>query len=280
MAIDISTAMIAITIISSISVKPKRRRPPEAAAMRLSPLRIGCSISRLVHALGVNVEYILAAPGLRLRVIARAAHAPLAGIGHGVFGNAAQIMNLLVHRTHGLHAFHQLVQRFGIVVAIQLRRTDLALVHVVLEFVDRGVYLAQRKQQIAFLIAPDLIARQRNRHRRQQHQNRKSDDQLHQGQAALPFPSHNSYCTVTPTDGAVTVMGCCFEFFRFTSVTVMVAEPFPTATNVNCAMMPVPFAPAAPVIRLMSMEASPASLRMSKLGGFADWPSRNPPGVT
>ena len=41
------------------------------------------------------------------------------------------------------------------------------------------------------------------------------------------------YCTVTVTEGAATLIGCCFESFKFTSVTVIEPVPFPIAMKVN-----------------------------------------------
>src|ERR1700719_4844096 len=100
MATDIRIAMIAITIISSTSVNPKRR------LFMNSPLPVGCSIARLVHALGVDLEHILAAPGLRFRIVASASKTPLEGPGHGVLRNPPQVFDFLVHRAGGLYAVH------------------------------------------------------------------------------------------------------------------------------------------------------------------------------
>src|ERR1700737_3180927 len=102
MATDISTAMIAITIISSTNVNPNRRLFMD------SPLRIGRSIPRLVHALGVDVEQVLPAPGLPLRIVASAPHAPVVRVGDGIFGNPPQVFDLLVDGASRLHAIHQL----------------------------------------------------------------------------------------------------------------------------------------------------------------------------
>src|SRR5271154_6377153 len=125
-ATAISTAMIAITIISSMKVKPKRRREDSSRGfMSASPFAIRCSIARFIHALGIDVEHVLAAPGLRRGIITIAPEAPLIVVGHGVFGNAAQILHLLVHRSGGLDPIHQLLQALGIVVGIELRGTDL-----------------------------------------------------------------------------------------------------------------------------------------------------------
>src|SRR5690349_12624376 len=104
MATDISIAMIAITIISSTSVNPNRR-----LFMR-SPLRVGRPVARFVHALGVDIEHVLPAPGLPLRIVASAAQTPVVGVGHRIFRNPPQVFDLLVHRSSGLYAIHQLLQ--------------------------------------------------------------------------------------------------------------------------------------------------------------------------
>src|ERR1700733_10582103 len=145
-ATDINTAMIAMTIISSMSVKPKRRRLRtgsltvaawQTVSVTASPCGISCSIARLVHALGVHVEYVLAAPGLRSGIVAVATQTPFVRVGHGVLGDAAQIFHFLVHRPRSFDSVHQLLQAFRIVVRIQLGRADLLGVHIVLELVDR-----------------------------------------------------------------------------------------------------------------------------------------------
>src|SRR5271163_3285374 len=101
-ATAINTAMTAMTIISSISVKPNRRRVETGWALaNASPFRIGRSIARLVHALGVHIEYILTAPGLRSGIVTIASKTPVVRIGHGVLRDAPQVFHLLVHRPGG-----------------------------------------------------------------------------------------------------------------------------------------------------------------------------------
>src|SRR5581483_5780747 len=115
-ATAIKTAMMAITIISSMNVKPKRRRDERVANLAtVSPLRIGSSIARLVHAFRVHVKYVLPAPGLRGRIVAVAPQTPVIGIGHGVFRDAPQVLHLLIHRSGGFNAIDQLLQTFRIV---------------------------------------------------------------------------------------------------------------------------------------------------------------------
>src|SRR5271154_3787106 len=101
--------VIAIRIISSISVKPRRRR---AGVRIISPFGIGSSISRLVRCFGIYVEYILPAEGLRLRIVTVAPQAPVGGIRHRVLWNPAEIFHLLIHRAGGLDAIHQLLEAF------------------------------------------------------------------------------------------------------------------------------------------------------------------------
>src|ERR1700730_12311372 len=108
MAIPTRMAMIAITIISSISVKPNCLR---VRFRRASPLGIGGAISRLLGALAIHIENILASPGLRLRVVLVAALAPVERIGHGVLGDAPQELDLLIHLTGQLYAFHKLLHK-------------------------------------------------------------------------------------------------------------------------------------------------------------------------
>src|ERR1700736_796641 len=103
-------ATIAMTIISSMRVKPRRVRSRPGL-----PFRIGCSIARLLRTLGVHIENILPTPGLRLRLVAGAALAPIEGVGHGVLGDAPQKFNLLIDRPRGFHALYQLLQGFRIV---------------------------------------------------------------------------------------------------------------------------------------------------------------------
>src|ERR1700730_16668163 len=110
MAIPTRMAMIAITIISSISVKPNCLR---VRFRRASPLGIGGAISRLVGGLAIHIENILASPGLRLRVVLIAALAPVERIRHGVLGDTPQELDFLIHLAGHLDAFHQLLQSLG-----------------------------------------------------------------------------------------------------------------------------------------------------------------------
>src|ERR1700722_17824121 len=93
MAIDTRIEMIAITMISSISVYPRRADLVDSFSMSL-PLRIGSSIARPLHALGVDVEHILPGPAIRFGIVLRAALAPVVGPRHGIDGNAAQKLDL------------------------------------------------------------------------------------------------------------------------------------------------------------------------------------------
>src|SRR6267378_1736175 len=120
MAIDTRMAMIAITIINSISVKPSRLR--ETRFCRTSPLGIGGAISRLIGALAIHIENVLTSPGLRLRVVLIAALAPVERISHGVLGDAPQEFDLLIHLSGQLYAFHQLLQGLGPAIGSELLR--------------------------------------------------------------------------------------------------------------------------------------------------------------
>src|ERR1700736_620373 len=279
MAIPTRMAMIAITIINSISVKPSCLRV--RFRRRVSPLGIGGAISRLLGALAIHIENILASPGLRLRVVLVAALAPVERIGHGVLGDAPQELDLLIHLTSQLYAFHKLLQALGPAIGSELLRPQQILIGGVLVFIHRGADLPQSVVQLALAIPPHLVACQWNRHRRQQRQDRERHNQLDEGQPFLPSSPHISfYCTVTATVGVASVMGCCLESFNPASLTVTLVSPLPIAMNVNCASTPDPFTPPAPATRLRLKEASPASLRISRTGGFV-LPSdaSRPPGV-
>src|SRR5579864_4294730 len=117
--------MIAMTIISSISVYPR------LAASRFSislPLRIGSSIARTVHAPRVDIENILPTPTVRLGIVLRASLAPFRGPGHRIDGNAAQELDLGSSRVaHQRHALHQDVQILRVPVRPHLH-LDLLLV--------------------------------------------------------------------------------------------------------------------------------------------------------
>src|ERR1700678_195202 len=273
-ATDINTAMIAMTIISSMRVKPKRRRlEPAGRVMTGSPFGIVSSIARLVHALGVHVENVLSAPRLGVRVVPVASQPPLVGVGHGVLRYAAQVFHFLVHRPGCFDSVHQLFQTFRIVVRIQLGRADFLGIHVVLKLIDRGPDLTQRILQIALLIPLHFITREGNSHGCQDHHDGEGHDQLHQRQTALFLTPHRYfiapvYCTVTETAGGCTVMACLPEFLSAASVTLTVVVPLPTAVNVSCNSGPVPFTPLAPATRFTSMLASPVSLRISRLGAW------------
>src|SRR5262245_23783251 len=117
MAIDTSIPTIETTMRISTSVKP-----------RLLPLRIGCSISSLVHRSGVNVEHILPAPGVGLGIVLHAPFSPILAVRHGINGNPAQELDLLVHLVGDLDTVNQDVQRLGIAFGPDLHRSKVALI--------------------------------------------------------------------------------------------------------------------------------------------------------
>src|SRR5438445_175629 len=81
---DSRTATIAITTISSINVKPRRALP----------LRIRFPIAVLVHGFRVNVEDVLAAPGIGSGLILHAALSPIGIVRHRIFWDAPEEFEL------------------------------------------------------------------------------------------------------------------------------------------------------------------------------------------
>src|SRR5215470_18073926 len=99
MAIVMSTTIIAITTINSTKVKPKReaaerrdesRRGRHECLRHVLPLRIRRTIGSLLESLGIDIENILPAPTVGLRVVLVTAHTPLRRIGERVVRDAAQ----------------------------------------------------------------------------------------------------------------------------------------------------------------------------------------------
>src|SRR5665213_682389 len=123
--------MIAITMINSISVYPRKRgTEPDLARARqqirlrpsfsvrepiASPLRIRSPILRPIRTLTINIENILPPPALRLRVVLHAAESPIARIRYRIDRHAPQKLNLLAIRIlQQLDPVHQLIQRLRI----------------------------------------------------------------------------------------------------------------------------------------------------------------------
>src|SRR5215831_14101226 len=93
----IRMTMMLITTISSTRVNPRapfRRREPPRPPEALK-FRIRCSIGCLLVGLAVNVENILAAKALCLRIVLIAAHAPLVLSGKRIARDAPQELHNL-----------------------------------------------------------------------------------------------------------------------------------------------------------------------------------------
>src|SRR5580658_5556200 len=98
--------MIAITIIISMSVNPLLVRP--------LPFRVRSSICRLVHALGIHIENILAAPTGARRIVLHAPEAPIPRVGHRVERDPAQKLELGIGRLpRPFDAVDESLQRLG-----------------------------------------------------------------------------------------------------------------------------------------------------------------------
>src|SRR5208283_3793615 len=119
--------MIAMTIISSISVKPQT----------CLPIRIGRAIRRFLRGFGIDVEYVLTAEALGLGIVLVASHSPVRRFGEGVAGNAAQEADLSALGVVGeLDPLYEHIQAVGITVRVDLGGSDLLVVASVLVFVD------------------------------------------------------------------------------------------------------------------------------------------------
>src|ERR1700736_1078642 len=60
------------------------------------PCGVFCSVECSALALAVDVEYVLAAEGVRVGVVLIGAKAPIGGAGHGIDWDAAEEFNLFV----------------------------------------------------------------------------------------------------------------------------------------------------------------------------------------
>src|SRR5262245_32621994 len=99
---------IAITIISSIMVNPKRaddRFLPSARAAGL-PLRISSAIRRFLHGFRIHVKHVLPAPTVGLGIVLPAPLSPIRRIGERVFWNAPQEAEFFVRLRRHLHTLH------------------------------------------------------------------------------------------------------------------------------------------------------------------------------
>src|SRR5690349_14147207 len=130
--------MMAITTISSMSVKPRRHLP----------LRIWFTIAVSIHGFREHIENILAAPGIRGRLVLHAALAPFGIAGHRILRNPPQKFELsgLSIATDGvsqLDAFDQNLERGRETVGFRVACLDFALVAYVFVLIDGVTHLAQ-----------------------------------------------------------------------------------------------------------------------------------------
>src|SRR5215469_11744606 len=91
--------MIEITIIISISVKPRssagRLRFLSSITLIMLPILVLSSVQACAVCLAVNIKNVLAAPGFRRGIVAGRTQSPLIVSSHGINGNAAQEPQLL-----------------------------------------------------------------------------------------------------------------------------------------------------------------------------------------
>src|ERR1700677_519856 len=92
MASDSRMTMMLMTTISSIRVKPRCR---ERCLIESSPGLVLRAIQASTFGLGVNVEDVVSAPGVRVRIILHGTHSPLILAGHGVNRDVPQEAHLL-----------------------------------------------------------------------------------------------------------------------------------------------------------------------------------------
>src|SRR3990172_485061 len=140
--------MRATTVISSISVKPARRRA--------SPGVVGRAIEGLGRAPRVDVPDVIAAPGVAVRLVLVASHTPLPASGHRVHRDAPEELELALDRAHAVDARDERLQVARVALAAQLdvHPSDEPLVHRELVAVDGGPDLAQRPAQLELLLPP------------------------------------------------------------------------------------------------------------------------------
>src|SRR4051812_8941724 len=119
MAIVARMPMMAITMISSSSVKPRCRLwalpwgKIRMGSLISSPLPIEDAVQARALRERVDVEDVLSTPGGGVRRVLVAAEPPLVLAGHRIDGDPAQELELLVHLADELHPLDQHVQLLG-----------------------------------------------------------------------------------------------------------------------------------------------------------------------
>src|SRR2546428_11751023 len=99
--------MMAMTISSSISVKPRSWRKVSASPLPVLVLR---AVQSFAGGRGVHVVDVLVSPGGRVGLVLVGAHAPVLRLGHRVEGDAPQELDLLAQGPGLLDAIHQRVE--------------------------------------------------------------------------------------------------------------------------------------------------------------------------
>src|SRR6476661_727321 len=135
MAIVARMPMIAITMISSSSVKPLCR---SRSGLRMgsliffvstsrSPLPVGDAVQAGPLRKGEDVVDVLAAPGGRVEGVLVAAEAPLVLAGHRIDRNLAQELELLVHLADDRHPLDQHVELLRVPLGAEVHRDQARL---------------------------------------------------------------------------------------------------------------------------------------------------------
>src|SRR5579863_5979356 len=99
-AIDTKISRMDITTISSRRVKPALFFL--AFIVYQLPVLILGAVERCARRFGVNVENVIAIPGVRSGIVLHGAHSPLGIAGHGIDGNAAQELQFFSADVHSI----------------------------------------------------------------------------------------------------------------------------------------------------------------------------------
>src|SRR5580658_58967 len=132
MAVAIRITTIAITIISSMSVKPERPF--------FLPICISTPVQSLVRALGEYSEDVLAAPAVGFWIVLHTALSPFLRLSHRVHRNPPQELDLGIGiGARPLDAIDEDVKRFGVALIVSLLNAQFAGVALIFVLIDSGV---------------------------------------------------------------------------------------------------------------------------------------------
>src|SRR5437867_783260 len=189
-AIPAMMPMMAMTIRSSIRVKPRSWRKVSVSPLPVLVLR---AVQPFAGGRGVHVVAVLVSPCGRVGLVVVGAHAPLLRLDHRVEGDPSQELDLLPQGPGLLDAFHQRVEVGRVALRVDAALLDDTGVAELLVQIDRLPHGPQIPAQLQLLLALHRELADRDKRPGQDRHHGDRDQQLDERDPDLVIPADGAH---------------------------------------------------------------------------------------